>query len=362
MTFVLPTVQRLPVGGYKVTYEYANQLSRRGFEVTIVHPAGALSNNLPFWRSQLRHMAGRDRTAAGLVPWFDFDPAVKIRLLPYLHERWLPAADVTMFTAWSTTRALSDHLIGRVERLGLVAQLVMDYELWLTSPPATRRRMELELARPGVRRIVISDAVRTMLVTAGSVADSEVTLGVELERFRVISDPVDRAPVVGFPLRGEPHKGALDAFEAQRIVSEVRPDARWVCFGGGRAPAIPAGVEARGTVTPEGLVELYNECAVFVLPSWAEGWGLPAAEAMACGAAVVSTANGGTESFLIDGVNALIVPPHDPQSLAGAVLRLLGDHRERTRLSSAGHKVAATMSWDRSTDQLCTALGLPVGP
>jgi glycosyltransferase involved in cell wall biosynthesis len=45
---------------------------------------------------------------------------------------------------------------------------------------------------------------------------------------------------------------------------------------------------------------------VFMLTSRYEGWGLPATEAMACGAAVVSTRNGGTEDFLVDGAQLLL--------------------------------------------------------
>jgi glycogen synthase len=39
ITFVLPSAARVPAGGYKVIYEYANHLSDRGHSVTVIHPA-----------------------------------------------------------------------------------------------------------------------------------------------------------------------------------------------------------------------------------------------------------------------------------------------------------------------------------
>ena len=64
---------------------------------------------------------------------------------------------------------------------------------------------------------------------------------------------------------------------------------------------------------------LLQRLAIYVLPSAYEGWGLTAVEAMACGAAVITTRNGGVEDFARDGDNALLVPPREPDSASGGV-------------------------------------------
>ena len=62
-----------------------------------------------------------------------------------------------------------------------------------------------------------------------------------------------------------------------------------------------------GTVTDEELLLLYNLCALFVMPSWHEGFGLPALEAMRCGAPVIG-ANTASLPELIADSRALFDP------------------------------------------------------
>jgi len=79
-----------------------------------------------------------------------------------------------------------------------------------------------------------------------------------------------------------------------------------------------------------------DELDVFVLPSWIEGLPLVALEAMAHGKPVVATAVGGTPEAVLDGETGLLVPPRDPERLAGAIERVLGDAELARRLGEAG--------------------------
>jgi len=76
-------------------------------------------------------------------------------------------------------------------------------------------------------------------------------------------------------------------------------------------------------VPEEDLPQLYNAASIFVLPSWYEGFGLPALEAMACGVpAVVSDAASLPE---VVGPDGLLFSPNDSEALAAHLLRLLND-------------------------------------
>jgi glycosyltransferase involved in cell wall biosynthesis len=123
---------------------------------------------------------------------------------------------------------------------------------------------------------------------------------------------------------------------------------------------MPKWIERLGRVSDDQLAALYSEAQVFLLPSRAEGWGLPAAEAMASGAAVVTAANGGTEDFAISEVTALVVPPANPRAMAAAVLRILGDIELRNRLATAGAAMAGAMTWDRAFQELAVVLGISI--
>ncbi|MFB3906896.1 MAG: glycosyltransferase family 4 protein [Candidatus Eisenbacteria bacterium] len=81
--------------------------------------------------------------------------------------------------------------------------------------------------------------------------------------------------------------------------------------------------------------------AVFVLPSHFEGFGVVLLEAMRLSLPIVATRVGGIPEVVEEGVQALLVPPRDPQALAGAIGRLLDDDALRTQLGAAGPARAA---------------------
>jgi len=104
----------------------------------------------------------------------------------------------------------------------------------------------------------------------------------------------------------------------------------------------PAGVKHHGILKPADVAKLMAEVDVVVEPSQYQGFGLPAAEAAACGACVVSTTNLGIDEWGIHEVNALVVPHAD---LPEAVCRAIDDGRLRRRLAKAGTKAVEKFGW-----------------
>ena len=76
---------------------------------------------------------------------------------------------------------------------------------------------------------------------------------------------------------------------------------------------------------------------VAVLPSYREAQGLTILEAMAMSRPVVASNVGGIPEMIENGVNGLLVPPHDPEALADAIARLLEDHQLSDMIGRAGH-------------------------
>jgi glycosyltransferase involved in cell wall biosynthesis len=166
-------------------------------------------------------------------------------------------------------------------------------------------------------------------------------------------------PLIAYVGRIHPVKGLdvlLDAFARLR---PAHPGARLMLVGDG-LPAhergLRAGIRERGLeehvalpgrVAHGTLPTYYSAADVVCLPSRMEATSLTGLEAMACGRPLVATRVGGLPLIVKDGVNGLLAPLGDPDALAAALSRLLGDAALRERMGEAGRsRVLAEFSWD----------------
>ncbi len=107
-------------------------------------------------------------------------------------------------------------------------------------------------------------------------------------------------------------------------------------------------VHFTGRVATERLLELYRRATLVVVPSRYEGFGLPAAEAMACGTPVVASAAGALPELLQATGGGLLAQPGDPEQLAKAIATLLEQPETRRRLGARGReRVEALYAWPR---------------
>lgn len=242
-----------------------------------------------------------------------------------------------------TDPRLRDWYMGRLEELRQAG-------LMLGISSFTCREAVERLQIPASRAVPVMAAADPMFRQIQIVAAKSQALLARLgitERFVMYTGGIDpRKNIEGLIDAYSQLPGSLRHELQLVIVCEARPDQRERL----QALAVQRGLLAdqlvvTGYVSDADLVALYNLCQVFVFPSLSEGFGLPALEAMSCGAAVIAS-NTTSLPEVIGDPDALF-DPHDAASIAGKLRAVLTDERLLARLREHGLRRAQDFSWDR---------------
>jgi len=108
-----------------------------------------------------------------------------------------------------------------------------------------------------------------------------------------------------------------------------------------------------GYVSDEELAQFYNLCQLYCFPSWHEGFGLPALEAMACGAPVICANTSSLPEVI--GLDEALFDPLDVASIAAKMQQVLIDEAFRARLVKHGLHQAKRFSWDETAKRVIAA-------
>lgn len=109
-----------------------------------------------------------------------------------------------------------------------------------------------------------------------------------------------------------------------------------------------------GFVSDEALACLYSGATGVVIPSLAEGFGLPAVEAAACGAPVALSDLPPHRETL--GAAALFFPPTDVEALATIIICLSADVTLRDEVAAKARRAVADLTWDAAAAELRTLI------
>ncbi|MBV9490276.1 MAG: glycosyltransferase family 4 protein [Verrucomicrobia bacterium] len=303
----------------------------------------------------------------------------KKKALDHLASQLLRSRRFDLFHGWSG-EAL--HSLRVARRLGIPS--VLEIPTWHRHkgnqvPPKTERELEMERA-PVPQRwlyrllisrqqtleeyeladliLVLSQRAEETFRVVGTPAAKlfRMSRGVDVNRFRPGSSPPGfRAVFVGALIRRKGVHVLLEAWDRLRLPgaelwlvghvhAEIKP----------RLENLPPGVRVLG-FTRE-IEKIYPQCSVHVFPSECEGSAKSTYEAAACGLPQIATREAG--DVVIDGLNGIIVPPNDPESLAAAIERLYRDRPAREAMGRAGReRVVSQFTWDHFRQRLLEAYG-----
>ena len=327
----------------------------------------------------LRALTARDGLdLVGVAAWHRRPPAAG--LVPPVPIRRFPLPRRALYESWQWLRTPSvERATGRVDvvhdagyvvppsKAPLVATVhdlsFLTYPHHYTWHSRQVFRRGLELTRRHARLVMCPS-----LATKAACEDA----GIGAERLRVVPlgvrmhtpepDLIDlvrrryrlERPFVLFVGTVEPRKNLhrviqafreLDAAELELIL--VGPQG-WMEDVDDALDGLHGRARTLGYLPRDQLDVLYAQAAAVVYPSLAEGFGLPVLEAMANGAAVVTSAGTATEE--VAGDAALLVDPLDVGAIAAALRQLIDDRAFAAALGAAAKARASTFTWERSAE------------
>ena len=228
--------------------------------------------------------------------------------------------------------ALSDHA-----RAHAVAQLPMHAERVVVVSTAAS-----EVFRPGA---LPPDAVSALCARRGITRPFVLHAG-GFDARKNVANLIAAFARLSLPVRSEYQLvlvGAVDRDERRRL--------RAACTHEGLSPA---DVLFTGWLPDADLAALYGHCAVSCLPSFQEGFGLPALEAMACGAAVLGA--DATSVPEVIGRSDALFDPADVDAAAAKIHAVLTDRAFRTELQAHGLRQSARFTWSATARRALDAM------
>jgi L-malate glycosyltransferase len=349
ISFLMPNYDGGPSGGFRVVYEYANRLTARGHEVSVIQPRrlkyhpppkiglyGLVRRYLFFAKSLLSNPK---------IQWHDIDERVKIIFVSDSDAANVPDGDIIFATNWHTV----ESVVRCPESKGKKCYLVQGYE----SYNAPKELVDATWRAP-LHKVVISKWLADLGEQMGCDHLTYIPNGIDHDRYRLYEPIAGRERIVAMLFSSASVKGARDGIEALKIVRERHPDTKVILFGTSRRTEyVPAWVEFHRNPHQDFIIkEIYSKAQVFVSASWMEGFALPPAEAAACGCAIASTDSQGVREFLTHGVTGLLSPPKDPKKLAENINLLLEQDDFRIRIANAGQQSVMRLQWEQSTQLL----------
>ncbi len=258
--------------------------------------------------------------------------------------------------------------------LSRVPKIVTVYDLSFMHYPDRFKRPKRLYLQTQTKRSV-QEAIRVVTISESGRDDVHQLFDVPLDRIDVVTPGVG-AEYKPFPTEAvakfkqkhrlekrvllhvgtlQPRKNITTLIEALGILA--RPDIELVLVGGkgwlyddifARVEALGLREQVRFTdyVPAADLPLWYNAADLFVLPSVYEGFGMPAAQAMACGIPVI--ASNASSLPEVVGEAGLLFDPHDAQALANRIENVLDNSAQAMIMRDNGLDRVRKFSWQLS--------------
>jgi glycosyltransferase involved in cell wall biosynthesis len=253
--------------------------------------------------------------------------------------------------------------------------LSIDRATWFEQPSNLKQKIYRVLYYPLVMQKIVSNRLdRIITVSNDSAREITHAFGVPPEKISVVYNGLDCeefAPIPNLPKKPgslifvgnseDRKKGLLYLLQALTVLPE---DITLTVVDGGAPGRSYASmltekfrlghrVHFTGKINPEDLIRYYCGAEIAVVPSLYEGFGFPAAEAMACELPVISSTAGALPEVVGDDGAAVLVPPRNASAIADAILKLVGNPNLRQQMGKAAReRVLKLFTWENAARQM----------
>ena len=358
VTFVIP--QDSLAGGIRAVSIYADQLQKRGHDVTVVAGVHAPKTYKEKIKGLLQFR--QQQSAASPISSSYFDaldvPLYTLEAHRPVRDSDLPDADVVIATWWETAEWIAPLSASK----GAKVYFIQHHETFDYLP---KGRVEATYRLPFYQITVAQWLVEILRDRHHSQQVSLVPHGIDLKQFNSLPRLKAAVPTVGLMYATAPWKGVDIALEAFQYALKDLPALRLVAFGAEQPSAqLPLPKNTQYYFQPEQacLKDIYAQCDAWLFSSRVEGFGLPILEAMACHTPVIAVPTGAAPDLLSNGCGILL-DRNDPTLIAQAIHDVATlDTTAWQQLSEHAYQTVCQRSWEDAAYDFETALFEAIAP
>jgi glycosyltransferase involved in cell wall biosynthesis len=347
IVFVFHSQSNKPAGGPKIIYEYADELAGYGYDVEVLHIAWKYNTT-----NIIKGVVKYFYFFFNFKPnkWFVFKNNVKLRwrLFPITIH-----GDFIVATAWETAEIIKNI----IKKEQIPIYLIQADESKFDEPQ--RKHWEqrvLDTWKYPWKKIVIAEFLKNEVEKYDKNV-IKILNGLDFSHFCIKKSIIERN-IISMIAHRFTLKGTIDGLRALEIVQKKYNKIKVTFFSTyPKMDYIPDWIDYRYNPTQDEIVEIYNNSFIFISPSHTEGFGLPVAEAMACGCCTVITDIPAYHDFTIQNKTSLYSAVGDYSAMANNIITLIEDNALREKLANNGYSlIHEKLSLDKSYKEFLSVI------
>lgn len=342
--FVLPQYPLRISGGYKIAFEYANRLANDGFDVKIlfINDGAPHFLKIPNFSKRLIMNVVTKRKIKGIN--------LNSRIKTYSStKKYIRSQLVTTDIVIATAAIVVSKTLDLFPKKSKKFYLIQDFETWDLDKNKLYWTYNV-----GFKNIVISKWLKQIVDEHAYTPSIYIRNPIDTNVYKSYVSSTERDKyTIGMLYHTAPHKGCKYALEAIFKAKKKFPKLKLIMFGTTKPDfKLPDWIEFHYRASQEETVNIYNSVNIFVCGTIKEGFGLTGLEAMACGAALVSTDYQGVREYAENKKNALLSPVKDSKELFNNIVELIEHSEIRENIVRNGQKTVQKFSWDEAYNKL----------